>query len=163
MAPAYNALYELMMSNPNTPRPLLEHPLLTELHHAIVEQGDYDRAEEIIQEILDEGLMDDHIARGPVKYRWQTIEPRPHADGMLQEPPRRGGHALCMDESSRVWMFGGWDGSKEMDDLWVRVPRIGGVNFAEDGAVWRKVERKEDAPWPEARAGCAMTVSGNTL
>jgi hypothetical protein len=163
MGPAYSALYDFMMSNPETPQPILEHPLLTELHAAVVEQGDYDHAEEIIQAIMDEGLMDDHIARGPVTYRWQTLEPRLDADGALHEPPRRGGHALCMDESDRVWLFGGWDGANAMDDLWVRIPRIGDVDFSEDCALWKKVEKKEGEAWPEARAGCAMTASGKTL
>jgi len=35
------------------------------------------------------------------------------------EPPRRGGHQLVMDSTSQtIYLFGGWDGKKDLADLW---------------------------------------------
>ena len=77
---------------------------------------------------------------------------------MLEErpqPSRRAGHRMIADEGTatrpaRLYLFGGWDGSHNLDDLWVY----------EDG-TWREIMRKPrdpsdeglgDAPWPSARS-----------
>ena len=40
------------------------------------------------------------------------------ADGDV--PPARGGHAMCIDPiNEMIYIFGGWDGEKSMDDFWV--------------------------------------------
>ena len=32
----------------------------------------------------------------------------------------RGGHQMCLDtERKRIYLFGGWDGHYDLDDLWV--------------------------------------------
>jgi hypothetical protein len=170
MAPAFNALYDLMRNNPDTPQPVLEHPLLTDLHAAVVEQGDYERAEALIDTIMEQGLMDDHIARLPVAYQWHQVQPHVDENGQLVEPPRRGGHAVCLSPDGRsLFLFGGWDGQNELDDFWVRSQGADIEGDTEYGSStepprWRRIERKsEDAAWPSARSGHAMTVSGKTL
>lgn len=40
------------------------------------------------------------------------------ADGDI--PPARGGHATCLDPvNGMIYLFGGWDGEKSLDDFWV--------------------------------------------
>jgi muskelin len=41
------------------------------------------------------------------------------ADGDV--PPARGGHAMCIDPVNfeMIYLFGGWDKDKSMDDFWV--------------------------------------------
>lgn len=39
------------------------------------------------------------------------------ADG--DTPIARGGHSMCIDtQDSVVYMFGGWDGQRNLDDFW---------------------------------------------
>ena len=35
-------------------------------------------------------------------------------------PGMRGGHHMCIDSASQlIYMFGGWDGNRDLADLWV--------------------------------------------
>ena len=34
-------------------------------------------------------------------------------------PGMRGGHQMCMDtDAGQLYLYGGWDGTKELGDLW---------------------------------------------
>ena len=36
-----------------------------------------------------------------------------------ESPAMRGGHQMCIDsEGGEVYMFGGWDGTKDLSDFW---------------------------------------------
>jgi hypothetical protein len=92
-----------------------EHPLLTQLHLSLVDNGDYNQTEDIFSQAMAEGLLDSHINNQPSQAFWQLLT----SDGGSW-PSIRGGHQLCLDsESQLIYMFGGWDGTNDLADLWI--------------------------------------------
>ncbi|KAG9079477.1 Muskelin 1, intracellular mediator containing kelch motif, partial [Ceratobasidium sp. 370] len=91
-----------------------EHPRVTELHDALVLNGDVAKAEELVERMVREDKLFDHCARvSPPACAWKRVTP----DGPV--PPGRGGHQLCIDVDNRtIYLFGGWDGSKNLADFW---------------------------------------------
>jgi hypothetical protein len=94
----------------------LEHPLITELHHHIVLQGNWSIAEETLQRISQAGLFDNYLRACQPRTIWKRLH-GVDADG--DKPSKRGGHAMCLDpENEIIYLFGGWDGQKGLDDFW---------------------------------------------
>ncbi|KAG8792158.1 Muskelin 1, intracellular mediator containing kelch motif [Ceratobasidium sp. 428] len=91
-----------------------EHPRVTELHDALVLSGDLARSEGLVEHMVQEDKLFDYCARvSPPSCAWRKIT----SDGLI--PPGRGGHQLCMDVDNRtIYLFGGWDGSKNLADFW---------------------------------------------
>ncbi|EED81562.1 predicted protein [Postia placenta Mad-698-R] len=95
----------------------LEHPRVTDLYDSIVLQGNWPRSEELLQRLASEGLLDEHQRASPLRTEWTRLHGL-DADG--DAPCRRGGHAMCMDEENGlIYLFGGWDGQRNLDDFWV--------------------------------------------
>ncbi|CCM02310.1 uncharacterized protein FIBRA_04401 [Fibroporia radiculosa] len=121
----------------------LEHPLVTQLYDSIVIKGDWSRAEEALLPAASSGLFDSYrYARAPHAH-WTQLHAL-DADG--SEPSRRGGHAMCIDEQNGlIYLFGGWDGQRNMDDFWV-------YNVHHD--TWKclsaATSRDENGPSPRA-------------
>ncbi|XP_028163273.1 muskelin isoform X2 [Ostrinia furnacalis] len=146
----------------------LEGPLQARLWNALVENGDYKLAEEILEEAVQEGEFDWYVSWQPYKPVWRLMsacsagvearlccEPAPPpppgrtadllcADREPQEagaggpacdaayecvtacnaaaccrPGPRGGHQLVVDATTgTLYLFGGWNGTEDLDDLW---------------------------------------------
>jgi hypothetical protein len=95
----------------------LEHPFVTDLHHSFVLQGDWTAAEQTVQQISQAGLFDAYLRASPPKAIWTRLH-GVDADG--DAPCKRGGHAMCIDhEHGLIYLLGGWDGQKSLDDFWV--------------------------------------------
>ncbi|KAJ3515933.1 hypothetical protein NMY22_g14321 [Coprinellus aureogranulatus] len=95
----------------------LENPLITRLHESLVLQGDWERAEQLLLSMSDAGLFTDYIHSSEPQAVWTRLMGT-NADGDIPSP--RGGHAMCMDpENQLIYLFGGWDGRKSLDDFWV--------------------------------------------
>ncbi|OZJ05515.1 hypothetical protein BZG36_01880 [Bifiguratus adelaidae] len=94
----------------------IESPLLTELHDALVVQGDFAKAESVIQRCEREGGFDHYIGRCPYEPEWTRIWAT-NNDG--DSPCMRGGHQMCMDvEEGKVYLLGGWNGERDLSDMW---------------------------------------------
>ncbi|KAI6037579.1 Muskelin N-terminus-domain-containing protein [Pisolithus marmoratus] len=94
----------------------LEHPLVTALHSSLVLQGDFPLAESILSQMASAHLFDDHLRSCQPHARWTRLH---GADADGDAPGPRGGHAMALDASRGVvYLFGGWDGRKSLDDLW---------------------------------------------
>ena len=58
-------------------------------------------------------------------HTWHTHTSRAHWRKIVptdasKAPRMRGGHQMCLDtERKRIYLFGGWDGHYDLDDLWV--------------------------------------------
>uniref|UniRef100_A0A8H7Y6Q3 Muskelin N-terminal domain-containing protein n=1 Tax=Psilocybe cubensis TaxID=181762 RepID=A0A8H7Y6Q3_PSICU len=94
----------------------LEHPLVTQLHENLVLKGNWDDSEKLLDSLNTSGLFDAHL---------QSLQPRAEWTRLLgtdndgDVPPARGGHAMCMDpENEIIYIFGGWNGEKSLDDFW---------------------------------------------
>ncbi|EAU90900.2 Mei4-dependent protein 6 [Coprinopsis cinerea okayama7 len=94
----------------------LEHPLISKLHEKIVLQGDWSAAEQLLHSLSDAGLFTSYLHSCQPQAIWTRITGT-DADGDIPSP--RGGHAMCMDPDNQiVYLFGGWDGEKSLDDFW---------------------------------------------
>ncbi|KAI0685090.1 Muskelin N-terminus-domain-containing protein [Cerioporus squamosus] len=120
-----------------------EHPLITSLHEAFVLQGNWAEAEKIVRDCGNEGLLRSYRQACEAGMRWTRIRGM-DPDGDV--PCRRGGHAMCIDEENgMIYLFGGWDGQRSLDDFWV-------YEIAKDS--WRLLSvatsREKNGPGPRA-------------
>lgn len=121
----------------------LEHPLITALHESLVLQGNWSRAEQLLQSASHSGLLAEYGQACQPRACWRQLHGL-DADG--DKPLRRGGHAMCMDEQrGLIYLFGGWDGHKSLDDFWV-------YDIARD--LWRMLSlhtaQEKNGPSPRA-------------
>ena len=120
-----------------------EHPLTTSLHEAFVLHGNWAEAEKVIRDCAKEGLLRSYRQACEASMRWTRIRGM-DPDGDI--PCRRGGHAMCIDEENGlIYLFGGWDGQRSLDDFWV-------YDIAKDS--WRLLSlatsREKNGPGPRA-------------
>ncbi|KAJ3783538.1 Muskelin N-terminus-domain-containing protein [Lentinula aff. detonsa] len=94
----------------------LEHPLVTQLYESIVLTGDWDKAETILHDISVAGLYDQYLKSSHPRAVWRELH---DTDVNGDIPSVRGGHAMCIDtKRGYIYLFGGWDGHKSLDDFW---------------------------------------------
>ncbi|KAJ1734328.1 hypothetical protein LPJ61_001130, partial [Coemansia biformis] len=92
----------------------LEAPLLSSIREALVADVDYDRAEQLLYQAERSSMFTDSAAKIPYAAAWSQVSSPAYAT-----PPARGGHRMCVDEESRTaYLYGGWDGTNNLDDLW---------------------------------------------
>jgi hypothetical protein len=131
----------------------LEHPLVTRLHDGIVSEGNWAEAERVLQLAADAGLLDTFSREAPAQATWTRLCGT-NADG--DTPRQRGGHAMCIDEAEgRIYLYGGWDGERSLDDFWT-------YSIAE--GRWHVVvpRHHEDAVWPGRRSCHKMAFDAGT-
>ncbi|GAA5939325.1 hypothetical protein JCM1841_002936 [Sporobolomyces salmonicolor] len=138
------AFHSLLSTLPAETSSSFEHPLLAQLHTALVLDGDFDRAESLLASGLAQGLFREWSAaggKGTTTARWERL------DGALApgapRPKGRGGHQMVR-VGRKVLLFGGWDGTRDLGDLWEwDLPRgRAGEGEGEGGAEggWRCLE-----------------------
>lgn len=94
----------------------LENPLLAELHLRLVVNGDFQGAEELLSGAAQQSLFSEYISECQYKPLWRKINP---LDPDAPKPSVRGGHQMCIDvDDGIIYLFGGWDGFKDLSDLW---------------------------------------------
>lgn len=52
----------------------LEHPIITDLHRALIEKGDFVDTEKFIRNCIQSGLVDDHINHQNYKHTWKLAK-----------------------------------------------------------------------------------------
>lgn len=63
------------------------------------------------------GLFDSYLHASQPHAVWKRLHGT-DADGDVPSP--RGGHAMCIDPvNDTIYLFGGWDGQKSLDDFWM--------------------------------------------
>ncbi|KAF9010759.1 Muskelin N-terminus-domain-containing protein [Cyathus striatus] len=96
-----------------------EHPLVTKLYMTLVLRGDWEQAESLLQELSSSGLFSSHLSTSQPYAVWHRLVGT-NADGDFHAPKARGGHAMCIDpENENIYVFGGWDGERSLDDFWM--------------------------------------------
>jgi len=94
----------------------LEHPLVSQLFETLVLRGQFADVEQCLRACSDNGLFDSFIKSSQPRAHWKRIT-AVDADG--DYPMKRGGHAMCIDsEKGLIYLHGGWDGTKNLDDYW---------------------------------------------
>ncbi|KAG2135782.1 Muskelin N-terminus-domain-containing protein [Suillus clintonianus] len=95
----------------------VEHPIVTALHSSLVLQGNWTDSETRLLEASSAGLLDAYIQFCQPHSQWKRLH-GVDADG--DAPSKRGGHAMALDpENGLIYLLGGWDGQKSLDDFWV--------------------------------------------
>ncbi|KAI9021961.1 Muskelin N-terminus-domain-containing protein [Hyaloraphidium curvatum] len=113
----------------------LEDPMLTELHRRLVIGGDFVGAEELIVKASEKNIFRDWIVSSPYQPMWKKVHPAGGCRGHLWKgrdgfgrfcpagpdaPCQRGGHQMCIDvNESKLYLFGGFDGQRDLADLWM--------------------------------------------
>ncbi|CAG2105822.1 unnamed protein product [Medioppia subpectinata] len=85
-----------------------------EVVHLVID-GDYDSVEELLEEVCEKRLFDAYIRRQDYRPVWRRLIP----GAKSVRPGMRGGHQMCIDSLSQlIYLFGGWDGTQDLADLW---------------------------------------------
>ncbi|KAJ6521911.1 Muskelin N-terminus-domain-containing protein [Mycena vulgaris] len=94
----------------------VEDPLVTELHESLVLRGDWAKAEQNILRMSRTDLFDEYRNSKQCHSLWRRLLGK-DANGDVPSP--RGGHAMCIDPiGGTIYLFGGWNGKKSLDDFW---------------------------------------------
>ena len=123
----------------------LEHPMLTQLHHILVECGDYDEVESLLDRAFHEGYMEEYTSK-QYSAKWDQINV---ADG-TPKPGTRGGHPMCIDPiAGKVYLFGGWDGKNDLGDFW---------EYTSDTNVWQCISADTEINSGPCKRSCHKMV-----
>ncbi|KAJ3006031.1 UNVERIFIED_CONTAM: Muskelin 1, intracellular mediator containing kelch motif, partial [Siphonaria sp. JEL0065] len=77
--------------------------------------GDFAAAEDIIQQGYNRNLFAEYVHECTYKPEWRRIV----NDADSESPCMRGGHQMCIDsDGGLIYIFGGWDGQKDLSDFW---------------------------------------------
>ncbi|XP_078047275.1 muskelin 1 [Augochlora pura] len=91
----------------------LEDGRLTMLYDLLVTKGDYLQVEQFISNIVMMGLLNDYIHAQTYRAVWTKLSTD------VPKPGMRGGHQMVLDPTAELlYLFGGWDGNKDLSDLW---------------------------------------------
>lgn len=94
----------------------VEHPLVSELFDLIVVQGKWLNAEELLVKMGKANLFKDYLQSCQPHAIWERLD---GSDEDGDVPCARGGHAMCIDSAHGIiYLFGGYDGKKSLDDFW---------------------------------------------
>lgn len=89
---------------------------MSELHEALVVNGNFAKTEEYVEQFVSNGLIDNYCSKQKYKALWSVQDTLTNPD---VKPGRRGGHQLIVDTNeNRIYLFGGWDGDRDLSDLW---------------------------------------------
>ncbi|EPB83057.1 hypothetical protein HMPREF1544_10194 [Mucor circinelloides 1006PhL] len=94
----------------------LEHPLIERLHQSVVVDGDFEAAGKIVLEADEKNIFRSYVENARYLPTWQKLFAS-NDDG--DAPCGRGGHQLCIDsDREKIYLFGGWDGKRDLSDFW---------------------------------------------
>ncbi|OLY81966.1 Muskelin [Smittium mucronatum] len=93
-----------------------ESPVLKNVFNSLIKNPDYSEVESLIMSAYSLDLFQPATLKIPYSTTW---EPIPVSDNQYEFPIGRGGHQMCIDDDSgKIYLFGGWDGKRNLADLW---------------------------------------------
>lgn len=100
-----------------------EHPIVTQLYEAML-KGDWSMAEACLEQAAsadlaseEAGLFASYVSQCSQGAHWTRLNAT-DADGDVPSP--RGGHQLVVDsQRGTAYLFGGWNGKEDLNDLWI--------------------------------------------
>ncbi|KAI9137613.1 Muskelin N-terminus-domain-containing protein [Paraphysoderma sedebokerense] len=120
----------------------LEDPMLTNLHKLLVVDGNFEAAEELMESSCERGLFLEWLKECKYKPVWRRVYA---CDENGESPCMRGGHQMCIDsEGGRIFLFGGWDGAKDLSDFWMYDVNNGRWNLLSSDT------RRQNGPGPRS-------------
>lgn len=126
--------------------------MITQLHTTLVLQGAFKDAEKHLQTLSSSGLFSSYLQSSHPYAVWDRITGTDR-DGDV--PPPRSGHAMCVDHvNDVVYLHGGYNGEKCLDDFWA-------YNIKEDR--WHKLTDSTCSQGgPSARSCHKMALDAKT-
>jgi muskelin len=113
----------------------VEHPTVTKLHDAIILKGDWNEAENLLEQMSQAGLFDNYLRSSQPHSNWKRLHGK---DSDETVPSPRGGHSLCIDtQNGMIYLYGGWDGEKNVGDFW---------RYDIKNAGWRLLDQDPNGP-----------------
>lgn len=107
----YHSAFKALQEQTNV---TLESQLMSELHEALVANGNFAKTEQYVEQFVSNGLVDNYCTKQNYKALWSVQETSSNV-----RPGMRGGHQLIVDTNeNRIYLFGGWDGFRDLSDLW---------------------------------------------
>ncbi|KAF6032458.1 MKLN1 [Bugula neritina] len=96
----------------------LEDPILETLHKFLVKEGNYEEVERNLEKSIQSELFEPCVSDQELEVKWSKIEPV-NVDGSDFRPGPRGGHQMVMNVNTEtLYLYGGWDGQKDLADFW---------------------------------------------
>ncbi|KAH8107718.1 Muskelin N-terminus-domain-containing protein [Cristinia sonorae] len=97
-----------------------EHPIISSLYQSLVMRGQFSAAELSLSDCATAGLFSSSVLSFQPTAAWLRMNLPNQGNKDTAQPSARGGHSMCFDqESGLIYMFGGWDGKKSLQDFWV--------------------------------------------
>lgn len=122
----------------------IDHQVIKNVKELVASRS-YDDLEMYLSKLGNEGVFDEFIEAMPYVATWTEIERK------YVCPCNRGGHQLAKLDDS-LFLYGGWDGEKELGDMWM---------FDVDKETWTDVKSNyDDGP---GRRSCHKMVSLNNV
>jgi len=121
-SPAYlTAFSTVLNSSPPHTSSTFEHPLLSRLHSTLVVRGQFAQTEALLEDSKETGLFREWCSgggKGKNIGRWEQITGNGVGEGGVPNwPAGRGGHQMVR-VGRKILLFGGWDGERDLGDLW---------------------------------------------
>ncbi|CRK95856.1 CLUMA_CG009303, isoform A [Clunio marinus] len=130
----------------------LEDEEITELYRCLVDDGDFKKVENIMEKLVNEGNIDEYIAKQ--KYKATYKELNTESDNNGNRPKSRNNAAYTFDRNRQlIYMFGGSDETNELNDFWV---------FDLKKNEWSEIE-SENGPSPRIGSKMVFDTDGNQL
>lgn len=121
-SPAYlSAFSTVLNSSPSHISSTFEHPFLSHLHATLVVRGQFAQTEALLEESKETGLFREWCSgggKGKNIGQWEQITGTASSGaGAPSWPAGRGGHQVVR-VGRKILLFGGWDGERDLGDLW---------------------------------------------
>nr|CAB3263857.1 muskelin-like [Phallusia mammillata] len=110
---------------------MLEDPMLTRLHDVLVNDGDFEQTELLIENAIEDDLFSSYVSKQDYQPCWSPVVNKTFE--LKESPGRRGGHQMSMDHVHNcVYLLGGWSGTEDLADFW---------RFSFDTQTWTCLSR----------------------
>ncbi|ORY89609.1 Muskelin N-terminus-domain-containing protein [Leucosporidium creatinivorum] len=152
-SPAYlSAFSTVLNSSPTHTSTTFEHPLLSHLHATLVVRGQFDQTEALLEESKETGLFREWCSgggKGKNIGRWEQIAGSATSGageaGSPTWPAGRGGHQMVR-VGRKILLFGGWDGERDLGDLWEYELPLTSTSPTSSSGGWRCLHPGDPAP-----------------
>lgn len=110
----YHSAFKALQEQTNVK---LESQLMSDLHETLVVNGNFAKTEEYVEQfVTSPGLIDNYSSKQKYKAIWSVQDTLTRPD---VRPGVRGGHQLIVDTNeNRIYLFGGWDGFRDLSEMW---------------------------------------------
>ncbi|OMJ29827.1 Muskelin [Smittium culicis] len=91
-------------------------PVLNGIYKKLISGSEYKDVESLIFSAYSGEILKDSSLNIPCASSWLPIH---HSCNTNEAPIGRGGHQMCIDDNlGKIYVFGGWDGMRNLSDLW---------------------------------------------